>query len=253
MTDGGDGLSEGPTHYEILEVAIEASTEEIRAAYRSKAKTAHPDQGGDNATFRRLLEAYQTLTNPLRRREYDDRLDVLHPFARQQQAAAAAEPTYARGRATPEDDGWSGRDGAFTGDVEFPAWMRNITDEPWAQAERRATETAAASPSSRSTAVRRTCSGGGRSRPGAAAARRPDRRDRRRQRGRGPQRVQRPRGVAGRDAGAVSVPLTLATGDDTVVAWTATAGSTGSSSPARRDPLAGAARLAQPRRRRAGR
>ena len=96
MTDGGDGLFRGPTHYEILAVAHDASTDEIRQAYRSAAKTAHPDQGGDNATFRRLLEAYQTLTNPLRRREYDDRLDVVRPFARQQNAADDAGPVYTR-------------------------------------------------------------------------------------------------------------------------------------------------------------
>jgi outer membrane protein assembly factor BamB len=141
MTDGGDGLSGGPTHYEILDVAVDASTDEIRQAYRLKAKIAHPDQGGDNATFRRLLEAYQTLTNPLRRREYDDRLDVLRPFARRPSPTDTAGPTYARTRGNPEADGWSGQDGGFTGDVEFPSYLRGVTDEPWANADRRAEAT----------------------------------------------------------------------------------------------------------------
>jgi outer membrane protein assembly factor BamB len=146
MTDGGDGLSRGgPTHYEILDVRVDASVEEIRQAYRTKAKTAHPDQGGDNATFRRLLEAYQTLTNPLRRREYDDRLDVVRPSARRSGGGGTTStPTWSRSRGTPEDAGWSGTDGGFTGDVEFPAWLRGVTDEPWADAERRTEATAQA-------------------------------------------------------------------------------------------------------------
>lgn len=35
-----------------------ASPAEVKAAYRERAKEVHPDQGGDEAEFRRLREAY---------------------------------------------------------------------------------------------------------------------------------------------------------------------------------------------------
>jgi hypothetical protein len=34
----------------------------IKRAYRSQAKTYHPDQGGDAALFRKLRDAYEQLT-----------------------------------------------------------------------------------------------------------------------------------------------------------------------------------------------
>lgn len=120
----------GPTHYEVLEVRADASVEEIRRAYRSKAKTAHPDAGGDDATFRRILAAYETLTNPLQRRDYDARLGI---HAQATAGTSGGGPAWSDSvRATRTDErGWSGRQGDFTGDVEFPAWLRGVTDEVW--------------------------------------------------------------------------------------------------------------------------
>mmetsp|Transcript_107624 Transcript_107624/g.299795 ORF Transcript_107624/g.299795 Transcript_107624/m.299795 type:complete len:487 (-) Transcript_107624:130-1590(-) len=47
---------------QILGVAQGARPEEVRAAYREKAKTAHPDKGGDPESFCRLQQAYLALT-----------------------------------------------------------------------------------------------------------------------------------------------------------------------------------------------
>ena len=35
------------------------SAEDIRKAFKTKAKTAHPDGGGDQAAFKRLRDAYE--------------------------------------------------------------------------------------------------------------------------------------------------------------------------------------------------
>ncbi|WP_132124307.1 J domain-containing protein [Actinocrispum wychmicini] len=58
-------------YYELLGVPPTASTSEIRTAYRALAKVMHPDAGGTAGTFRLLREAYETLTDPERRADYD--------------------------------------------------------------------------------------------------------------------------------------------------------------------------------------
>lgn len=45
--------------WKILEVTRDASIEQINRAYRVKARTAHPDAGGDRAAWDRLAAAYE--------------------------------------------------------------------------------------------------------------------------------------------------------------------------------------------------
>ncbi|HEX2130112.1 MAG TPA: DnaJ domain-containing protein [Actinophytocola sp.] len=61
----------GYDYYELLGVSRNASPAEIRSAYRSLAKLMHPDAGGTAGTFRLLREAYETLTDPELRSDYD--------------------------------------------------------------------------------------------------------------------------------------------------------------------------------------
>jgi curved DNA-binding protein CbpA len=59
-------------YYEELGVSKSASPEEIRAAYRRKAKSAHPDRkGGSDAAMAKINRAYETLSSPQRRLTYD--------------------------------------------------------------------------------------------------------------------------------------------------------------------------------------
>ena len=58
-------------YYNILGVAKGASAEEIKVAFRKKAHQHHPDKGGDAEKFKELNEAYQVLSNPQKRQQYD--------------------------------------------------------------------------------------------------------------------------------------------------------------------------------------
>lgn len=67
------GSSAEVTLYELLGVSKNATTEQIRAAYRRLMRTAHPDSGGSPGMFRSVQEAYETLSDPERRKAYDQR------------------------------------------------------------------------------------------------------------------------------------------------------------------------------------
>lgn len=59
-------------YYAVLGVAKTASQEEIKKAYRKQAHTHHPDkQGGNEARFKEINEAYSVLGDPEKRRQYD--------------------------------------------------------------------------------------------------------------------------------------------------------------------------------------
>lgn len=58
--------------YETLEIAPDASEAQIKQAFRTKAKRAHPDSGGSPDEFHALCLAYGVLSDPLRKRQYDE-------------------------------------------------------------------------------------------------------------------------------------------------------------------------------------
>lgn len=59
-------------YYNTLGVQKTATQEEIKAAFRKLASETHPDKGGDEAEFRAISEAYETLGNEALRRAYDE-------------------------------------------------------------------------------------------------------------------------------------------------------------------------------------
>lgn len=57
--------------YEILGVDHDASEEDVKRAYRRKAREHHPDAGGDEDEFKELTTAFEVLKNPQTRSNYD--------------------------------------------------------------------------------------------------------------------------------------------------------------------------------------
>src|SRR5919206_671620 len=62
--------------YKVLEVSREATPDEIRRSYRRLARKYHPDANpGDKKAedrFKEIQHAYELLSNPEKRREYDE-------------------------------------------------------------------------------------------------------------------------------------------------------------------------------------
>ena len=48
-------------NYSVLGLKKSASQEDIKQAFRDKAKETHPDKGGDPEEFRKVREAYENL------------------------------------------------------------------------------------------------------------------------------------------------------------------------------------------------
>ena len=65
-------------YYLVLGIAEDADRDTIRRAFRAMVRRYHPDAGAGASSdaFRRVVEAYETLSDPARRRVYDR---TLHP------------------------------------------------------------------------------------------------------------------------------------------------------------------------------
>ena len=60
-----------PTYYDALNVSYNASSRDIRRAWRRKTVDAHPDKGGSEEAFNRLRAMYDTLIDEDKRKYYN--------------------------------------------------------------------------------------------------------------------------------------------------------------------------------------
>jgi len=58
--------------YKELDVSKDANTADIKKAYRKLAIKHHPDKGGDPEKFKLISRAYEVLSDPEKRRTYDE-------------------------------------------------------------------------------------------------------------------------------------------------------------------------------------
>ena len=99
-------------YYKVLGVERKASEAEIKSAYRKLARKFHPDVNPNNkeaeAKFKELNEAYQVISDPEKRKKYDElgadwehgvsQEEMMRRYARQQSAAGAGAGGGRRGR-----------------------------------------------------------------------------------------------------------------------------------------------------------
>ena len=76
-------------YYEVLQVSVNADPETIHRIYRILAQRFHPDNQstGDPERFRKVTEAYEALSDPERRAQYD----VLYSEHRKERSQLIAE------------------------------------------------------------------------------------------------------------------------------------------------------------------
>jgi curved DNA-binding protein len=67
-------------HYQTLGVAKNATPDDIKKSYRRLASIHHPDKGGDTAMFQQIQAAYETLSDPAKRQQYDNPMPQGNPF-----------------------------------------------------------------------------------------------------------------------------------------------------------------------------
>jgi DnaJ-class molecular chaperone len=108
--------------YGLLDVAKSATDDDIRKAYRRLARKHHPDANPDDPhaeeRFKEIQQAYETLSNPKRRRAYDEK-------SRPSPQRRAASPRVATG----------GPRGRTTGSVDLFGLLRKSGNVPGGQRE----------------------------------------------------------------------------------------------------------------------
>ncbi|MGH9874520.1 MAG: DUF4388 domain-containing protein [Pyrinomonadaceae bacterium] len=107
-------------HYEVLELPLTASLNEIKDTYYAMARRYHPDRfhlksgtkihAQISSAFARVTQAYETLTNPNARAGYDLTLERTRQIA---EAAKAAKTNQAKGSSEEIDSDAAGAEYSF--------------------------------------------------------------------------------------------------------------------------------------------
>ncbi len=74
------------TLYEELGLQPNCTIDQIKLKYRILAGIHHPDKGGDEERFKRIKFAYEVLSDPARRRQYDENKTTDEPTDKNKEA-----------------------------------------------------------------------------------------------------------------------------------------------------------------------
>eukprot|EP00127_Corallochytrium_limacisporum_P000731 Clim_evm17s25 gene=Clim_evmTU17s25 len=123
-------VSRSEDHYSLLGVSRSATSAEVKAAFYAKARSAHPDRGGDAEHFKRLTEAYEVLGDPLRRSQYDQYGNRYHSAASSAGGGSAyayqhRNPNYAYEHQKAWDE-FHGREGTYSDRRTESQWHPKI-------------------------------------------------------------------------------------------------------------------------------
>jgi molecular chaperone DnaJ len=110
----GDLRLPNPDPYQVLGVHPNASSAEIKAAYRALVKQHHPDAGGDEHTILALNAAWEVLGDAQRRAQHDC---LRAPAPQHSAAQSAAAASRAARKASAE---------AARGDGLLLAWLQQV-------------------------------------------------------------------------------------------------------------------------------
>ena len=117
--------------YRLLDVARAATDDDIRKAYRRLARKHHPDANPDDPhaeeRFKEIQQAYETLSNPKRRRAYDERS---RPSPQRRAASPRVATGGPRGRTTGSVDlsGLLRKSGNVSGGQREVSWQLRVED-----------------------------------------------------------------------------------------------------------------------------
>src|SRR5215217_9021983 len=120
--------------YKVLGLSRNASEEEIRKAHRKLVTKYHPDTNPEDPQaeerFKEIQQAYEVLSNPQKRREYDQ---GLRAFSRKGRAGGEGTGTTRAGYSRPRPRGAGRRAGGettYTVDLsELLAKLVNLSSE----------------------------------------------------------------------------------------------------------------------------
>lgn len=112
-------------HYEILGLTRAATSAQIKRKYREMVRKFHPDVAKDKTTAHRLFlqinESYEVLSSPVRRKAYDETLDLDGQIASRRAAQAPSAPRTAQHPGKP-----LGTVGQLLKDAQFAFIQRRL-------------------------------------------------------------------------------------------------------------------------------
>jgi molecular chaperone DnaJ len=121
-------------YYLVLGISCDATGDQIKSAYRRKAKRWHPDRSGEGSdAFLAIQEAYEVLGDPGRRQAYDDELAREKRWVERRSREVEPEPL--RRRRCPVDPlvptQRSSRAREAFSDPSFPSFIEEFFRRPW--------------------------------------------------------------------------------------------------------------------------